>query len=222
MADDSTAKVGQDEIERLLQQAKAGAAPKPAAPKPQEESASLSQDEIEALLSGDGPSPESAPPEPDTNPPTPSVAPVAAPQVTTSPGPTSGETNVLKDDIDVLFHHAEEALASINDPSEVVPSGIAPFELADFAGARPSSDQATLELIGDVQLDLKIELGRAHMHLEDVLKLVKGSVVPLDKLAGDPVDIFVNGRLIAHGEVLVLNDNFCVRIAELVSGDAPD
>ena len=47
----------------------------------------------------------------------------------------------------------------------------------------------------------------------------KGSVVALDKLAGDPVDIFVNGRLIARGEVLVLNDNFCVRVAELVSGD---
>ncbi|HVX60109.1 MAG TPA: FliM/FliN family flagellar motor switch protein [Pirellulales bacterium] len=48
----------------------------------------------------------------------------------------------------------------------------------------------------------------------------KGSVVPLDKLAGDPVDIFVNGRLIAKGEVLVLNDNFCVRVAELIAGEA--
>ena len=56
------------------------------------------------------------------------------------------------------------------------------------------------------------------MYLEDVLKLRKGSVVPLDKLAGDPVDIYVNGRLIARGEVLVLNDNFCVRVAELIVG----
>jgi flagellar motor switch protein FliN/FliY len=44
-------------------------------------------------------------------------------------------------------------------------------------------------------------------------------VVPLDKLAGDPVDIYVNGRLIARGEVLILNDNFCVRVAELVAGE---
>ena len=57
------------------------------------------------------------------------------------------------------------------------------------------------------------------MYLEDVLQLRRGSVVPLDKLAGDPVDVFVNGRLVARGEVLVLNDNFCVRIAELISGD---
>ena len=72
----------------------------------------------------------------------------------------------------------------------------------------------------DVELDLTIELGRTHMHLEDVLKLKQGAVVPLDKLAGDPADIYVNGRLIARGEVLVLNDNFCVRVAELIVGES--
>ncbi len=69
---------------------------------------------------------------------------------------------------------------------------------------------------------MRIELGRTHMYLEDVLQLRKGSVVPLDKLAGDPVDVYVNGRLVARGEVLVLNDNFCVRIAELISGEESD
>ena len=84
---------------------------------------------------------------------------------------------------------------------------------------RPASTEtATLDLIRDVELDLKIELGRTQMYLEDVLKLRRGSVVPLDKLAGDPVDIYVNGRLIARGEVLVMNDNFCVRVAELIAG----
>ena len=78
-----------------------------------------------------------------------------------------------------------------------------------------------MDLVRDVELDLRIELGRTHMYLEDVLKLRRGSVVPLDKMAGDPVDMFVNGRLIARGEVLVLNDNFCVRVAELVAGSAP-
>jgi flagellar motor switch protein FliN/FliY len=57
------------------------------------------------------------------------------------------------------------------------------------------------------------------MLLEDVLKLRRGSVVTLDKLAGDPVDLFVNGRLVARGEILVLNDNFCVRVVELVGSD---
>ena len=57
----------------------------------------------------------------------------------------------------------------------------------------------------------------AELLIEEVLQLKSGSVVPLDKLAGDPVDILVNGRLVARGEVLVLNDNFCVRVAEIVA-----
>ena len=84
--------------------------------------------------------------------------------------------------------------------------------------AAPSGDRATLELLKDVDLNLRIELGRTQMYLEDVLKLKRGSVVTLDKLAGDPVDVFVNGRMVARGEVLVLNDNFCVRVTELMAG----
>jgi flagellar motor switch protein FliN/FliY len=101
------------------------------------------------------------------------------------------------------------------------PPGVTPYKLTDFGGAPPSTENATLDLLRDVELDLKIELGRTHMYLEDVLRLSKGAVVPLDRLAGDPVDIYVNGRLIARGEVLILNDNFCVRVAELVAGEAP-
>ena len=68
-----------------------------------------------------------------------------------------------------------------------------------------------------MELDLHIELGRAELLIDEVLSLREGAVVPLDKMAGDPVDIVVNGRLIARGEVLVLNDNFCVRVAEIVT-----
>lgn len=74
-----------------------------------------------------------------------------------------------------------------------------------------------LSALEDVELDLRIELGRTELLIEEVLQLREGTVVPLDKLAGDPVDIFVNGRLIARGEVLVLNDNFCVRVAEILA-----
>jgi len=74
-----------------------------------------------------------------------------------------------------------------------------------------------IELLGDVDLDVTIELGRTEMLVEDVLRLTSGSGVELDKLAGDPVDVYVNGRLVARGEVLVLNDNFCIRISEIVA-----
>ena len=130
-----------------------------------------------------------------------------------------GEGSMLPGDTDFLLQQAEQALESINSASAGdLPEGISQFHLEEFSGALASTETATFDLVRDVELDLKIELGRTHMYLEDVLKLRKGSVVPLDKLAGDPVDIYVNGRLIARGEVLVLSDNFCVRVAELIAG----
>jgi flagellar motor switch protein FliN/FliY len=123
------------------------------------------------------------------------------------------------DDVQFLLSQAEQAIASVDQPAEQDLGGLAPFELKDLAGAPASGEKATLELLKDVDLDLRIELGRTQMFLEDVLKLKRGSVVALDKLAGDPVDVFVNGRLVARGEVLVLNDNFCVRVTELLAGD---
>ena len=126
---------------------------------------------------------------------------------------------IAQDDIDLLLQQAQAAIASVDEPT--APSHSAQqFRLRDFSGAAPSDERSTLELIRDVELDLKIELGRTHMPLEEVLKLRKGAVVPLEKLAGDPVDIFVSGRLIARGEVLVMNDNFCVRVAELIASEA--
>ena len=74
-----------------------------------------------------------------------------------------------------------------------------------------------IEMLKDVDLNVKIELGRTRMLIEDVLRLTEGSVVELDKLAGDPVDVYVNDQLVARGEVLVLNDNFCVRVNEIVT-----
>ena len=120
-------------------------------------------------------------------------------------------------DIDGLLAEAEQALASVNAPNEPGHPPVKLFHFHDFAAVPGSNESASMELIREVELDLKIELGRTQMYLEDVLKLRNGSVVPLDKLAGDSVDIIVNGRLIARGEVLVLDDNFCVRVTELTS-----
>lgn len=92
------------------------------------------------------------------------------------------------------------------------------FELPSFQQAMQEAQASSIELLRDVELNVKIELGRSRMLVEDVLKLAEGSVVELDKLAGDPVDVFVNDRLVARGEVLVLNDNFCVRVNEIVAG----
>ncbi len=131
-------------------------------------------------------------------------------------------------DVEKLLDETEAAVlnaqnASIN-PGQRGPS-IAdpiPFQLDNLHRDDASESTHSLKLLNDVELDLRIELGRTQMRLEDILRLRGGSVVSLDKLAGDPVDIYVNGRLIAHGEVLVMNDNFCIRVVELigVSGSA--
>lgn len=97
--------------------------------------------------------------------------------------------------------------------------GAAPqsFSLPSFGAGGGQARPEGIDLLSDVNLNVKIELGRTRMLVEDVLRLGEGSVVELDKLAGDPVDVYVNDRHVARGEVLVLNDNFCVRINEIVA-----
>jgi flagellar motor switch protein FliN len=209
MANDDSL-MSQDEIERLFSQTKEPASPtKPATAAPAPDGGdeqALAQDDIEKLLSSAATS-------------KPAAAPAAPPPVKAPATPPSREPDIATQDIEFLLAQAEKALESVNSSRLAdLPSGVSSYRLDEFSPATPSTETATLDLIRDVELDLKIELGRTHMYLEDVLKLRKGSVVPLDKLAGDPVDIYVNGRLIARGEVLVLNDNFCVRVAELIVG----
>lgn len=108
---------------------------------------------------------------------------------------------------------AADAAAAAPKPP---PPGSQRFELPTFDTGLSPAQQRAIDLLADVNLQVKIELGRTRMLVEDVLKLGEGAVVELDKLAGDPVDVYVNDRHVARGEVLVLNDNFCVRISEII------
>ncbi len=86
--------------------------------------------------------------------------------------------------------------------------------------ANPSDSGAQgrrLDLLLDVPLDLSVELGRARMSIQDLLNLSPGSVIELDKIAGEALDILINGRLVARGEAVVVNDKFGIRISEIVS-----
>jgi len=137
--------------------------------------------------------------------------------------PAGGSGNI--EDSSPLDADAIDALlrqANFNDPGTVGgPAAVAPtkpFELSNLQQVMHDAQTSNIDLLRDVELNVKIELGRSRMLVEDVLRLAEGSVVELDKLAGDPVDVFVNDRLVARGEVLVLNDNFCVRVNEIVAG----
>jgi len=201
MADE---KIDQNEIEALLNQSKDGASVSGDADKSDASDVDAANTAVQAAAPPAASEPQPAPAKPPSS----------------SAGPGTAPTgNIPQGDIEALLNQAQEALESVDRAVEQLPPGIKRFELSTLSGTRASTDEATLDLIQDVELDLKIELGRTRMHLEDVLQLKRGSVVPLEKLAGDPVDVFVNGRLIARGEVLVLNDTFCIRVAELVAGE---
>ncbi|MEW6178966.1 MAG: flagellar motor switch protein FliN [Chloroflexota bacterium] len=90
----------------------------------------------------------------------------------------------------------------------------APVRAAVKSNGRES---ASLDLFMDVMLKVTVELGRTRMTLQQVLDLQNGSVVELDRLAGDPVDVYVNDLLIARGEVVVVDDKFGVRITEVIT-----
>ncbi len=110
----------------------------------------------------------------------------------------------------------EDAAAQVDQLAAQAGAVAQPVDLPDFSGAPAESDVSSIGMLGDVDLDVRIELGRTRMLVDDVLRLSPESVVELDKAAGDPVDIYVNGRHVARGEVLVLNENFCVRVSEIV------
>lgn len=82
---------------------------------------------------------------------------------------------------------------------------------------RRAEDSSSLELLMDIPLEISVELGRVRMLVKDVLDLGTGSIVEIDKLAGEPVDVMVNGRPVARGEVVVIEDNFGVRITEILN-----
>ena len=90
---------------------------------------------------------------------------------------------------------------------------------APESAATPDSKPATtdLDFILDIPLEISVELGRTSMLVNDLLQLGQGSVVELTKLAGEPMEILVNGKLVARGEVVVVNEKFGVRLTDIIS-----
>lgn len=94
------------------------------------------------------------------------------------------------------------------------PVKFASFEDMDSANGTTNQN---LGILLDVRLQLTVELGKTELPIKKVLELTKGSVVTLDKVAGEPVELYANGKLIAHGEVVVIEDNFGLRITHITT-----
>ncbi len=124
---------------------------------------------------------------------------------------------IEKDTLDALLRKVQGSTGQ-----QAVPVAAAPevaFEEASSIvdDADPDARRSRSDLFRSVHLKVRVELGRVHLPLKDALQLGPGSVVDLDKLADDPVEIYVNDLLIARGEVIVVNDCFCVRVTEVFS-----
>jgi flagellar motor switch protein FliN/FliY len=94
-------------------------------------------------------------------------------------------------------------------------------ENVDFAeiepGLKGTGGSQSIDFLLDVQLEITVELGRTRIQIGDLLKLGQGSVVELEKLTNEPVDIYINRKLMGHGEVVVVNEKFAIRLTNIVS-----
>lgn len=186
-ASSGSGKLSQEEIERLM----SGGAPS-APPPASSGSGKLSQEEIEQLMSGMAPSAAQAAPPRQPEPQQSSARPYeAAGQYMPAPPAYAGEPRVIN----------------------TKPVQLPPLDVADKIGQEQAQN---LELIMSVPLEVSVEIGRTRRKVEDILTFSKGALVVLDKLAGDQVDLFVNGLCVARGDVVVIDDNFGIRITEVL------
>ncbi len=116
---------------------------------------------------------------------------------------------------------AESKAASGGDVASEVTSPaeqVAPASFTNFTPTSTGTGQANdLNMILDIPVQLTVELGRTRIPIKNILQLAQGSVVELETLAGEPMDVLVNGFLIAQGEVVVVNDKFGIRLTDIVT-----
>jgi flagellar motor switch protein FliN/FliY len=119
----------------------------------------------------------------------------------------------------------DEWAAALEEQKQAVGKGAAPQpEKVEYgmlhesaAAAGEDGKDINLDVILDVPVTISMEIGRTRINIRNLLQLTQGSVVELDRLAGEPMDVLVNGTLIAHGEVVVVNDKFGIRLTDVLS-----
>lgn len=175
----------------------------------------VAKEMVESLTNGSQeepePEPAAAPPPPPPPPPAAAPAPAAA-----APPPQAPAQQMAPP---VMAPPPASAYGAYGMPMQGVASNI-PVQPAQFTPLNMQPVQvndANIGLILDVPLSVTVELGRTNKSIKDILELTNGSIVELDKLAGEPVDINVNGKFLAKGEVVVIDENFGVRITEIAS-----
>lgn len=123
----------------------------------------------------------------------------------------------MSDDQDTMDEWAA-ALAEADDAEQGGQPEVAELdELTDASGGLSADETRKLDTILDIPVTISMEVGRSKINIRNLLQLNQGSVVELDRVAGEPLDVLVNGTLIAHGEVVVVNDKFGIRLTDVIS-----
>lgn len=115
-----------------------------------------------------------------------------------------------QDDIDAMLAASDTAPTSLRAPMEE-------FDSVPKANLSVNLDGPNLDVILDIPVSISMEVGSTDITIRNLLQLNQGSVVELDRLAGEPLDVLVNGTLIAHGEVVVVNEKFGIRLTDVIS-----
>ena len=115
-------------------------------------------------------------------------------------------------DIEKGVEGVAAAAGEVAEAASAAVSGSTPQQ-----GAKKGTNNRTLEFLMDVALQVSVEVGRARMTINDLLQMGPGSVVELEKLAGEPLDIFINGKAVARGEAVIVNEKFGVRLTDIMS-----
>ncbi len=119
----------------------------------------------------------------------------------------------------------DEWAAALNEQAEAEQSQPAQFDELETpkfdqiapGAPRANSEEIDMDVVLDIPVIMSLEIGRTSINIRNLLQLAEGSVVELDRLAGEPMDVLVNGTLIAHGEVVVVNDKFGIRLTDVLS-----
>lgn len=112
---------------------------------------------------------------------------------------------------------AVPAAADPADPADTAGGAAAPYEAGDLVDDHTGVGQASLENVLEIPVTVTVEIGSTQIAIRNLLQLNQGSVVELDRLAGEPLNVLVNGTLIAHGEVVVINDKYGIRLTDVIS-----
>lgn len=129
--------------------------------------------------------------------------------------PNAGEENITPEERAMLASLEEGAGEGAQDTVNV--AAFAPLAEAKVdIKADPNAQDMNLKMVMDIPVDVHVEIGGTRIPIRDILRLCVGSVIELERLAGQPADIIVNGRLIGQGDIVVVNENFGIRVAKLV------